>query len=307
MKIIITGGSGFLGKHLHKALVNEGHRVKNIDLKETTEFDTVIADVKDQEKMLIEIKDADLVFHLASLIEAGESVEEPQKYIDCNISGTVSVLEAMRKNNIKKFIFSSSAAVYGEPLSVPIKENDRTMPINPYGMTKLAMEALLSSYVKAYNFTGIALRYFNLYGPGEDHQPETHAIPRFIKQIHEDKQVTVWGNGQHKRDYIYIDDIVSAHLRSIDLAQNQVAQYHYMNLSTQKPNSVSEIIQLLEDIMKKTANIQNFPDRPGDPLILTADASKAKKVLDWESKVDIKTGLKQTVDYFIKLWESKSS
>ncbi|MEN8252836.1 MAG: NAD-dependent epimerase/dehydratase family protein [Patescibacteria group bacterium] len=304
MKIIVTGGSGFLGKHLQRALIKAGHSVKNIDLKENAEFDTTVADVRDQNQMLAEIKDADLVFHLASLIEAGDSVKNPQKYIDYNITGSVSVLEAMRQNEIKTFIFSSSAAIYGEAEKIPIQEDDRTIPINPYGMTKLAMEALLSSYVQAHGFTGIALRYFNLYGPGEDHQPETHAIPRFIKQIHEGSEVTVWGNGQHKRDYVYIDDIVDAHLKAIDLAQNQSQKYHYMNLSTQKPNSVSEIVGLIENIIGKTANIRNFPERPGDPLVLTADASKAKELLKWETKIDISTGLKQTVDYFLKLWES---
>ena len=298
MKIIVTGGSGFLGRHLIRALVKAGHQVKNIDLVKSLDYPTTIADVRDQNLMLAEIKDADLVFHLASLIEAGESVEKPQKYVDYNISGTVCVLEAMRQNGLKTFIFSSSAAVYGEPLQVPIQEDSRTIPINPYGVTKLAMEGLLSSYVKAHGFTGIALRYFNLYGPEEHHQPETHAIPRFIKQIKEGSQVTVWGSGAHQRDYIFISDIVSAHLKTIELAQKEPHKYHYMNLSTQKPNSVSQIVQLLEKIMGKKANVKNFPERPGDPLVLTADASKAKLVLGWSAQVGIEDGLKQTVEYF---------
>ncbi|MCA9369306.1 UDP-glucose 4-epimerase, partial [Candidatus Woesebacteria bacterium] len=158
-RIIVTGGSGFLGTHLLRALVAEGYEVKNIDLRQSKEFDTVVADVQDKERMLVEITDAEAVFHLASLIEAGESVKEPQKFIDYNIDGTLSVLDAMKANGISTFLFSSSAAVYGEPIRVPIQEDDRTMPINPYGMTKLAMEALLSSYVQAHGFTGVALRY----------------------------------------------------------------------------------------------------------------------------------------------------
>lgn len=304
MNILVTGGSGFLGKPLIRALIAAGHNVKNIDIKQHGDFETTIADVRDANRMLSEIKDADLVFHLASLIEAGDSVKQPQKYVDFNISGTVSVLEAMRQNGIKNFIFSSSAAIYGEPLRVPIQEDDRTIPINPYGMTKLAMEALLSSYVQSFGFTGIALRYFNLYGPGEDHEPETHAIPRFIKQIHEEAEVTIWGSGEHQRDYVYIDDIVEAHLKAIDLALRQSGKYHYMNLSTQKPNSVSEIVSLLEEAMQKQAKIKHFPERPGDPLVLTADASKAKKLLDWEAKTDIKTGLNHTVNYFLNLWKT---
>jgi nucleoside-diphosphate-sugar epimerase len=302
-KIIVTGGSGFLGKHLLRALDKAGYQVKNIDLRDNSEFETVIADVRDTEKMLQEVKDADMVFHLASLIEAGESVEKPQKYIDYNIDGTLSVLEAMRTNGIKTFIFSSSAAVYGEPINVPIKEDDRTMPVNPYGMTKLAMEALLSSYVGAHGFTGIALRYFNLYGPGEHHQPETHAMPRFIKQIYDDQEVTVWGSGEHKRDYVHVRDIVDAHLKAIKLAENQPEQYHYMNLSAEDPASVLDIVHAVEKAMGKKANVKHFDPRPGDPLLLYADASKARELLSWEAQVSLEDGIKEVVEYFVEYWE----
>lgn len=302
-KIIVTGGSGFLGTHLLRALVSAGYTVKNIDLRPSTEFETVIADVRDTKKMLEEVKDADAVFHLASLIEAGESVKEPQKYIDYNIDGTVAVLEAMRQNGISTFIFSSSAAVYGEPLHIPIKEDDRTLPINPYGMTKLAMEGLLSSYVQAHNFTGVALRYFNLYGPEEHHEPESHALPRFIKQIYTDQEVTVWGSGEHLRDYIHIADIVDAHLKALEYAHNNPKKYHYFNLSTEKPTSVLEIVKIVEKTMGKKAQVTHFPERPGDPLKLYADASKARQELQWEAKVDIQEGVKGVVEYFLHYWE----
>ena len=145
--IIVTGGSGFLGKHLCRRLLNEGQTVKNIDLRPNEEVETIMADVRDAEVMKREIIQADCVFHLASLIEAGESVKNPQAFIDTNITGTLNVLEAMRLNQVPLLIFSSSAAIYGEPQRVPIQEDDRSLPINPYGMTKLAMEGLLSAYV----------------------------------------------------------------------------------------------------------------------------------------------------------------
>lgn len=304
MNIIVTGGAGFLGTHLCRALSQAGHSVKIIDLKENSEFETIIADVRDTEKMKAVLTDAEVVFHLASLIEAGESVKDPAKYLDYNLNGTLSVLEAMRSNGIKTFIFSSSAAIYGEPIRVPILENDRTLPINPYGMTKLAMEGLLRSYVEAHGFTGVALRYFNLYGPEEHHQPETHAIPRFIKQIYEDQEVTVWGDGSHLRDYIYISDIVDAHLKTLQLIQEQPQKYHYFNLSTEKPNSVLEVIETIAAAMGKKANITHYRPRPGDPLKLYAQAGKAREGLSWQAQVDLKSGLKTTVDYFLKLWQS---
>jgi nucleoside-diphosphate-sugar epimerase len=304
MNVIVTGGAGFLGKHLCRALSTSGYQVKVIDLKPNPEFETIIADVRDTASMNEHIKDAMCVLHLASLIEAGESVKEPQKFVDYNISGTVSVLEAMRINQVLMFIFSSSAAVYGEPQHVPIKEDDRTMPINPYGMTKLAMEGLVSSYVASHGLTGIALRYFNLYGPGEHHQPETHAIPRFIDQIYHDQELTVWGNGEHQRDYIFIHDVVAAHLKAIDLGMAQPKKYHYFNLSTEQPKSVLEIAALVEKYMGKKANIKHFPPRPGDPLVLTADATKAHEQLNWRAETSLEEGMKQTVEYFLSKWQS---
>lgn len=303
MNIIVTGGAGFLGRHLSRALTKAGHTLKIIDLKENPEFETIIADVRDGERMKAVIKDAEVVFHLASLIEAGESVLKPDKYIDYNINGTLSVLEAMRVNHLKTFIFSSSAAIYGEPVRVPIQEDDRTVPINPYGMTKLAMEGLLRSYVEAHDFTGVALRYFNLYGPEEHHQPETHGIPRFIKQIYNDEAVTIWGNGEHLRDYVYIDDIVAAHLKSLALIKNQPQDFHYLNLSTQQPSSVMEVVKTIEAAMNKKAQIAHLEPRPGDPLKLYADASKARDVLGWASKYNLKAGLEKTVQYFTNYWE----
>lgn len=304
MNIIVTGGAGFLGTHLCRALKAEGHNVTVIDLKENPEQTTIIADVRDTEAMKTHLQNVDTVFHLASLIEAGESVKEPQKFVDYNISGTISVLEAMRINNVKTFLFSSSAAIYGEPEKIPIVEDDRTIPINPYGMTKLAMEALLSSYVASFGFTGVALRYFNLYGPEENHDPETHAIPRFIKQIYNGEEVTVWGNGEHLRDYIHIKDIVSAHILALQLCEKEPQKYHYFNISTERGSSVLDIVRQIELHMQKKALITHFPARPGDPQELVADASKAHTVLNWQAQISLEDGLKETVEWFLSKWEA---
>jgi UDP-glucose 4-epimerase len=294
MRILITGGSGFLGVNLFKALTEEGHQVVNLDKRSSTEIPTEVGDVLDQAFIERHMAGVEAVFHLASHIEAGESVLEPKRYIENNVLGTLSVLEAMRVHGVKKFLFSSSAAIYGEPIRTPIKEDDRTLPINPYGMTKLAMEGLVSSYAYSYGFTGVALRYFNLYGPGEKHEPETHAIPRFIAQMKGDQEVTVWGDGSNRRDFIYIDDVVRAHLAALQLPQG----YHYINLSGKNATSVMEVIHLLEKIMGKQAKIKQHPPRPGDPIELFADASKAKEVLGWEPAVSLEEGLRKTVEYF---------
>lgn len=303
--IVVTGGSGFLGTHLVRALSDAGYTVKNIDLRPSKSCETIVADVRDTATMRKELAGASAVFHLASLIEAGESVTNPQKFIDYNIDGTLSVLEAMRAEGVKTILFSSSAAIYGEPLTIPIKEDDRTLPINPYGMTKLAMEGLLSSYVKAHGFTGVALRYFNLYGPEEHHEPETHALPRFIKQVHEGSEVTVWGSGTHLRDYIHITDIVSAHLKALDYAWQNPEKYHYFNLSTEKPASVLDIIALVEKELATKAKVTHFPERAGDPLKLYADASKAGRELGWKADVSLANGVAEVVAYYLDCWKKQ--
>ena len=300
-KVIVTGGAGFLGTHLCRRLEKEGYTPLVIDLKENPEYQTIIADVRDKEKMMELIKDVNIVFHLAALIEAGESVNHPQAFIDTNLAGALHVMDAMKQNGVSTFIFSSTAAVYGEPQQVPISEDDRTLPVNPYGMTKLALEALLSSYVYSHGLTGIALRYFNLYGPEEHHKPETHVIPRFIDQVMNGNEVTVYGNGEHLRDYIHVADIVDAHIKAITYAEKNPNTYNYFNISTEKPASVMEIVKLIEKTLDIPANITHLDPRPGDPMKLYAKATKAKEVLGWEAKVDLEAGLKETVNYFKEL------
>lgn len=295
MKILVTGGAGFLGSHLCRALAKNGHQVRVLDFKLNEEYETILGDVRDSGLTANALVGMDAVFHLASFIEAGESVKEPYKFTENNVLGSVVLLEEMKKAGIKKFIFSSSAAVYGEPIRVPILEDDRTMPINPYGMTKLAMEALASSYSYAFGFTCVALRYFNLYGPGENHVPETHAIPRFIYQIEKGEEVTVWGSGEHKRDFVYVHDIVDAHIKALQLEEGK---FHYLNLSGKNATSVAELIALLEAVMGKQAVIAHKEARPGDPLLLFADGSKAKQLLNWEATTELRDGLIKTVAWF---------
>lgn len=295
MNILITGGSGFLGRHLCRALKAKNHSVRVLDLKQNPEFETVIGDIRDPGAVKQALKGIETVFHLAGFIEAGESVLHPYRFIDNNVLGTVVLLEGMREGNVKNFIFSSSAAVYGEPVRVPILEDDRTLPVSPYGVTKLAIEGLASSYSFSHGFTCVALRYFNLYGPEEAHEPETHAIPRFIQQINNGQEVTVWGNGEHQRDYVYISDIVDAHIKALAVEKGK---FHYYNLSGKNATAVSQIIELIGKLLEKTPKVINYPQRAGDPLLLFADGSKAKRELGWEATTNLETGLKQTIDWF---------
>ncbi len=302
MNIIVTGGSGFLGRHLCRALAADGHTVTVLDLHENPEFTTHILDVRDAAKNSNLFEGVDVVYHLAAKIEAGESVTHPNLYFDHNVMGTLSVLEAMKQAGVSFFLFSSSAAIYGEPQRVPIHEDDRTLPVNPYGVTKLAMEGLVNSYVATSGITGVGLRYFNLYGPEEHHEPESHAIPRFIQQIYSGTEVTVWGDGAHKRDFVYIHDIVTAHVLALKYAQTHQGTYHYYNLSAEQPCSVRDVIEKVAIALGKPAHVRHFPNRPGDPLLLYADASKARTELGWEASVSLDAGIQETVKYFTDLW-----
>ncbi len=295
MKILVTGGAGFLGAHLCRELHTLGHEIRVLDHNLNPEFETIVGDVCDADTVKRALQGRELVFHLAAHIEAGESVKEPYEYTRNNVLGFVVLLEEMRKAEVSKLIFSSSAAVYGEPQRVPIFEDDRTMPINPYGMTKLAMEGLASSYSYAFGFTCVALRYFNLYGPGENHIPETHAIPRFITQIAKGEEVTMWGSGEHQRDFVHVSDIVQAHIQAMTL---QPGKYHYFNIGGKNATRVSEVIAMLEKLVGKQANITKYPPRPGDPLLLFADSTKAKQQLGWEAQIELPYGLAQTVEWF---------
>ena len=296
MNILVTGGSGYLGKHLIEALLKAGHQVENVDLEASDQVKTTIADIQDKQAIAPLFAGKDAVFHLASLIEVGESVSDPDRYFRNNVLGTISVLEAMREHHVPRFLFSSSAAVYGTPIRVPVMEDDRTLPINPYGTTKLAMEGLASSYAFNFGMTCVALRYFNLYGPGWHRRPPTHAIPRFFDQIEHGKEVTIWGQGEHTRDFVFMDDIVRAHL----LALRVNPGYHYYNLSGKNATKVIDLVNLMGKIMNKVPNIKFFEPRSGDPMQLFADASKAKKELGWESEVDLEEGLRQTIAWYRK-------
>lgn len=296
MNILVTGGSGYLGKHLIQALLTAGHQVENIDLLPSELVKTTIADIQNVSAIDAVFAGKDAVFHLASLIEVGESVQFPEKYMQNNVLGTVHVLECMRKHQVQKFIFSSSAAVYGTPKRVPILEDDRTLPINPYGTSKLAMEGLASSYAYNFGMSCAALRYFNLYGPGWHNRAPSHAIPRFFEQMEQGKEVTIWGSGEHKRDYVYMQDIVRAHLLALQLQPG----YHYLNLSGKNATRVIDLIHLMAKIMGKEPNLKHFPERPGDPLELFADATKAKEILNWEAEVDLEEGLRQTIEWYRK-------
>ncbi len=301
MKILVTGGAGFIGSHVNKLLIESGHQVTVVDNLSKghqklidPEVNFIQADILDQTRLEQILPTHDVVIHMASLIEVGESVKKAGEFAENNILGTVRLLEAMRKSGVKKIIFSSSACVYGEPTKLPITEND---PLgeqeNPYGLTKVSMEQFCRLYHKLYNFDVTLLRYFNPYGPNELHVPETHAIPNFIKAVLNKKPIPLYWQGNQIRDFIYIDDLAYAHIAPL----NQTG-FNIYNIGTETGSKVIDIVKKIFQIVGYEVPIEDKDERKGDVSSLVASSQKIRDELNWSAKTDLDSGLKKTIDFF---------
>lgn len=301
MKILVTGGAGFIGSAVSKLLLDQNHQVTILDNLSHGHEDQIDqratfiqADLTDQAKLEEVLPSHDAVIHMASLIEVGESVKKPVEFAQNNIVGTAKLLEAMRKTNVKKIIFSSSACVYGKAEKIPItEESPFGEQENPYGLTKISMEQFCMLYNKLYNFDVVILRYFNPYGPGELHTPETHAIPNFIKATLEKKPIPLFWKGEQVRDFIYIEDLSSAHV--LPLSQTGL---HIYNVGSETGYKIMDIVKRIFELVEAEASIDDLGERKGDVPTLVASSEKINKELGWSAKVSLEEGLKKTIDFF---------
>lgn len=301
MKILVTGGAGFIGSHVTKLLLDQEHDVTVVDNLSSGHQDAVDtrakfikSDLSDQSKLEEVLKGYDGVIHMASFIEVGESVKNPVGFAENNIVGTVKLLEAMKNTNVRKIIFSSSACVYGKPNKLPITEED---PLgsqeNPYGITKVTMEQFCILYNKLYGFDVTILRYFNPYGPGELHTPETHAIPNFVKAALSKQPIPLFWKGEQIRDFIYIDDLVKAHVLPLNLSG-----LHVYNVGSETGVKVIDVVKKIFKILGYEVPIDNKGERKGDVAELVASAQKIKKELGWSANVNLDEGLERTIEFF---------
>ena len=300
--VLLTGGAGYIGSHMNKYLAVKGFR--------TVIFDNLVKGHKEFVKWgelvegdLLKTNDLDALFqkyqidavvHFAALSYVGESVTDPAKYYKNNITGTQNLLDSMLKHSVKTMVFSSTAATYGIPEKMPIKEDAYTSPINPYGHTKLAIEWMLADYSKAYELKYCALRYFNAAGAdpaaeiGEWHDPETHLIPIVLDAaLGKRESITIFGNdyatkdGTNIRDYIHVNDLASAHLLALDYLSNG-GKSDVFNLGTGQGYSNKEIVDQAKKITGVDFKVELGDRRPGDPDELVADSSKARSILKWK-------------------------
>ena len=298
MKLCVTGGAGYIGSVVSERLVAQGHDVVIIDNLSTGHADAVpkgccfvegdIRQAQDLKKVLSPDIEGVLHFAASSIVE--QSVKYPLLYFDNNVGGTIQLLEVMRKFRIRSFVFSSSAAVYGEPAALPIEETAECKPTNPYGFTKLFVEMLLESHRASWGLGYVALRYFNAGGStatlGEHHDPESHLIPIVLDvAAGRREKFMIFGDdyetrdGTCLRDYIHVLDLAEAHVLALDAIAGGFAGP--LNLGSESAFSVREVVEAVEKVTGKKVNHQVGPRRPGDPATLLASSKEAEKVLGW--------------------------
>jgi len=306
MNILVTGGAGYIGSHTTRTLIKQGFDTiildnfssgkRNLIPKGTSQV--IEKDLAEKESINKIFKENDIkaVLHFASLIQVGESYNDPHKYYSSNLTNSLNLLEAMLKKKVKYFIFSSSAAVYGIPNHTPITESHKLNPINPYGKTKYMIEEILKDYQKAYGLKFISLRYFNAAGAdpdgelGEMHDPETHLIPNILLSIlHRKRNLEIFGtdyptkDGTAIRDYIHVTDLAEAHVLSLNYLLDK-NKSEFINLGTNKGYSIREIVKKTEHITGKKVSFKEKPRRKGDVPVLVASNEKAQKLLGWKPK-----------------------
>lgn len=305
MAVLVCGGAGYIGSHAVADLLAKGEDVIVVDNLETGHIGSIldgatlyIGDLRDEPflERVFKENEIDAVIHFAANSLVGESVEEPIKYYENNVYGTMSLLKAMNKYNVKKLVFSSTAATYGEPVNIPILESDPTVPTSPYGETKLAVEKMLKWAEKAYGIKYVVLRYFNVAGAhmvediGEDHNPETHLIPIVLQvALGQREKIMIFGDdydthdGTCIRDYIHVTDLVAAHIKAIErLRKNEESGIY--NLGNGNGFTVKEVIDTARKVTGKEIPAKVAPRRAGDPAKLVASSEKAMKELEWKPR-----------------------
>jgi len=304
--IMVVGGAGYVGSHMVKDMLQANYNVITLDNLSTGHRDLLLGgkliegDLGDTTLLNRIFSDhrIDVVMHFAAYSIVGESVKNPVEYYRNNVAKTIELLDAMVQHNVKRFIFSSSAAVYGEPIEVPIKEEHPSRPTNPYGATKVAIEQMLSDFDSAYGLKYVSLRYFNAAGAdasgkiGERHNPETHLIPLILKvTMGERNSIKIFGtdyptrDGTCIRDYIHVSDLTQAHLLAVEklMAGGESAIY---NLGNNRGYSVREMIDIAAKVTGKQIPIIEDGRRSGDPAVLIANSDKIRKELGWQPRFE---------------------
>ncbi len=304
-RVVVTGGAGYIGSHTLRALQAAGYEVVVYDSmvkghrQAVGSAPLVVGDIADAGALdrLFQEHRPSAVVHFAAFIEAGESVIDPAKYFRNNTAGTLTLLEAMHRNDVRHLVFSSTAAVYGEPVNLPIREDDPKAPTNAYGRSKLMVEEMLDWFWRAYALRSVSLRYFNAAGDdpsgeiGEDHDPETHLIPLVLQvPLGRRDKIMIFGDdydtpdGTCIRDYIHVNDLAAAHIAALRALEHGLERDAF-NVGNGAGFSVREVIETARQVTGHPIPAEVRPRRAGDPARLVATAEKARRVLGWQPRL----------------------
>jgi UDP-glucose 4-epimerase len=304
-RVLVTGGAGFIGSHLVDRLIENGYNVTVLDNyfsgnKKNLQFhlsnkklELIKADVRDSKTVRKAVKGASTVFHLAAIVDVPLSIKEPKLTNDVNVNGTLSVLKASLTENVKNFIYTSTCAVYGEAGYLPINEEHPTMPLSPYGTSKLVAE----NHCRNYSSQGLktcCLRLFNVYGSRQQLEPYSGVITKFIQKIEENTSLVIFGDGKQTRDFIFVEDIVNACMLAMRYMYKDAETY---NIGTGKPTSINELANTLIKLLGKTGIKKiHKPPKKGDIKNSYANVSKARRMIKFEPKVKLKDGVKSLLE-----------
>ena len=307
MKFLVTGGAGFIGSHIVERLVKQGHFVRVLDnfcsgkkenLSFSTEYELITGDIRDSDTCVKACKGIDYVLHQAALRSVPKSMERPHEYNEVNIDGTVNMLEAALKSEVKRFVYASSSSVYGEAVSFPQTETDPSYLISPYALTKLADEFYARIFSKNYSLETVGLRYFNVFGPRQSLDDEyAVVIPKFIDCMLNDKNPPVHGDGKQSRDFTFVGNVVDVNILA---ATTPGITCEAFNVACGTEHSILDLVAILNKIMHKNISPTHTPPRQGDVRRTLADISKLKKSLNYTPKVNFEEGLRLTTDWFAK-------
>jgi len=312
MRILVTGGAGFIGSHLAEKLIAVGHEVVILD--DFNDFydpqikhaniaglakDVTVCHVdlreRDSVRAVFARKKVDAIVHLAARAGVRPSIQSPRLYYDTNVIGTLHLLEAARVTGIERFVFASSSSVYGASRTVPFSEKEHLIQtLSPYGATKIGGEFLCSTYSHLYQIRVVALRYFTVYGPRQ--RPDL-AIHQFTRRIYAGQPIDQFGDGTTRRDYTYIDDIIQGTMAALDY---DGPLYDFFNLGESQTIQLKELISAIENAVGKKAKINQLPEQPGDMPLTYADISKARRLLGYDPKTKLMEGLPRFVDWFLQ-------
>ena len=309
-KILVTGGAGFIGSHIVDRLLKEGFEVTVIDNLTTVrreniahhqdrkDFHFIKGDIRNTALVKKIVKHVDAVFHEAALVSVPRSIENPLLTNEINVTGTLNLLEACRHADVKRFIYASSTAIYGETETLPQHEMLTPQPISPYAVSKLAAENYVKIYHKVYGLNTVSLRYFNVYGPRQTYGPYSGVITIFINRLQRNEPPIIYGDGEQTRDFINVQDVVAANMLALT---KKTAIGEVLNVATGTPTTIKQLLETLQQIMNTSLKPTYADPRSGDIRHSYADMTNAKKLLRYNPKVSLRNGLTQLVKWYASL------